>query len=186
VINKVLVSATVASLWWTNAAQAQQADQASSVASAAPQNEMGEIVVTATKRLQSLRDVPLSITAITGSQLTERGVQSFADLARHVPGVVQSGSANYAKFAIRGIQTSTTTSSSGEQKAVAVYMDDLPLTSFSIITPEISPYDMASVEVLRGPQGTLFGSGTLAGAVRFVTNKPKADRVEASVDGDIG
>jgi iron complex outermembrane recepter protein len=69
---------------------------------------------------------------------------------------------------------------------VDVYMDDLPLTSFSIITPEISPYDMASVEVLRGPQGTLFGSGTLAGAVRFVTNKPKADRVEASVDGDIG
>lgn len=145
-----------------------------------------ELVVTATKREESLQKVPLSITAVTGEQLQARGVESFADLARLVPGVVQSGTSQFSKFTVRGIQTSNTTSSSGEQKAVAVYLDDLPLTSFSIITPELSPYDMSRIEVLRGPQGTLFGSGTIAGAVRYITNKPDSRAFDASVGADLG
>ena len=145
-----------------------------------------ELIVTATKRAEPLQKVPLSISAVSGEQLSDRGVESFADLARTVPGVVQTGNASFAKFAVRGIQTSNTTSSPGEQKAVAVYMDDLPLTSFSILTPEIRPYDISRVEVLRGPQGTLFGSGTLTGAVRFITNKPDAGGFDASLDVDLG
>lgn len=145
-----------------------------------------EVIVTATKRAESLQKVPVAITAVTGDQLADRGVESFAELARLVPGVVQSGSSQFSKFTVRGIQTSNTTSSSGEQKPVAVYLDDLPLTSFSILTPEVSPYDMSRVEVLRGPQGTLFGSGTLAGAVKYVTNKPDAAAFDASVQADLG
>lgn len=145
-----------------------------------------ELIVTATKREESLQKVPLSITAMSGEQLSERGIESFAELARLVPGVVQSGSSQFSKFTVRGVQTSNTTSSSGEQKPVAVYLDDLPLTSFSILTPEISPYDISRVEVLRGPQGTLFGSGTLAGAVKYVTNKPDASGFAASAQTDLG
>lgn len=145
-----------------------------------------EVIVTATKREVSLQKAPLSISALTGDQLSARGVESFADLARLVPGVVQSGSAQFSKFTVRGVQTSNTTSSSGEQKPVAVYLDELPLTSFSILTPEISPYDMSRVEVLRGPQGTLFGSGTLAGAVKYVTNKPDPRAFDASAQAELG
>lgn len=145
-----------------------------------------ELIVTATKREESLQKVPLAITALSGEQLASRGVESFAELARLVPGVTQSGSSQFSKFTVRGIQTSNTTSSSGEQKPVAVYLDDLPLTSFSILTPEISPYDLSRVEVLRGPQGTLFGSGTLAGAVRYVTNKPDTSGFDASAEADLG
>jgi iron complex outermembrane receptor protein len=144
------------------------------------------ITVTATRREESLQEVPLAITAVSGDSLQDLGVQSFADLARLAPGVVQSGSAQFSKFTVRGIQTSNTTSSSGEQKTVAVYLDDVPLTSFSILTPEISPYDMSRIEVLRGPQGTLFGSGSLAGAVRYITNKPDAGGFDASVEADVG
>lgn len=149
-------------------------------------DQLGDIIVTATKRSESLQKVPLSITAVTGDALFNRGVQSFAELSRIVPGVVQTGSSQFSKITIRGIQTSSTTSSSGEQKAVAIYLDDLPLTSFSILTPEISPFDMNRIEVLRGPQGTLFGSGTLAGAVKYVTNKPQLNEFGAAFQGDVG
>ena len=170
-------SALTLSLFAFNAAQAADTDNSASIE---------EVIVTATKREVSLQKVPLSITAVTGDDLRARGVESFAELARLVPGVLQSGSSQFSKFTVRGIQTSNTTSSSGEQKPVAVYLDDLPLTSFSILTPEISPYDMSRVEVLRGPQGTLFGSGTLAGAVKYVTNKPNPNGFDASAQADLG
>ena len=150
------------------------------------QDNSGDIIVTATKRSESLQKVPVSISALTGDQLFNRGVQNLSDLARLVPGVVQTGSAQFSKITVRGIATSNTTSSSGEQKAVAIYLDDFPLTSFSILTPEISPFDMNRIEVLRGPQGTLFGSGTLAGAVKYVTNKPSTHSFDAAFLGDIG
>ena len=145
-----------------------------------------EIVVTATKREVSSQDVAGSITALSGANLQEQGIENFDDLARTVPGIISSGQSNANKFVIRGIETSNTTSSSGEQKLVTIYLDDLPLTSFSIVTPDVQPYDISRVEVLRGPQGTLFGAGSMAGAIRYITNKPDDSGYHASVDVDLG
>lgn len=145
-----------------------------------------ELVVTASKRAVTIQDLPQSITAMTGQDLAARGIENYEDLTRTVPGVIATGGSNFNKFVVRGIQTSNGTSSSGEQKLVAIYLDDLPLTSFSVVTPDVRPYDIARVEVLRGPQGTLFGSGSLAGAIRYITNKPDSTGFHGSLDVDIG
>lgn len=145
-----------------------------------------EIVVTANRRQESLQRVSLSITAVTGDMLKETGITDYDSLVRAVPGVVSTGGANFSKMTMRGIETSQTTSSVGAQRSVSIYLDDLPLTTFSVVTPDITPYDIERVEVLRGPQGTLFGSGSLAGAVRYISNKPDASRFSAAIDLDGG
>jgi outer membrane receptor protein involved in Fe transport len=148
---------------------------------------LDEIVVTATKRAENLQDVPLSITALRGDVLKRQGIQNYGDFARQVPGVVLSEpNKQFSKFTIRGLQTSTTSNSIGEQKLVAVYVDEVPVTSFSIVTPNLPLYDIERVEVLRGPQGTLFGSGSLAGAVRVITAKPNLSKFAARANVDFG
>ncbi|MEL7042315.1 MAG: TonB-dependent receptor [Pseudomonadota bacterium] len=145
------------------------------------------VFVTATRREASIQDTPLSVTAITPAEIERQGIENFSDFAAQVPGVVLSEPVELiSKFTIRGLTTSTTSSSIGEQKAVAVYLDDVPVTSFSIITPDVLLDDVERVEVLRGPQGTLFGSGALAGAVRIISAKPDLSQFDASVGVDFG
>lgn len=145
-----------------------------------------EIVVTANRREESLQKTSLSITAFTGDTLLETGVSDYDSLVASVPGVIATGGSNFSKLTMRGIETSQTTSSVGAQRSVSIYFDDLPLTSFAVVTPDITPYDIERVEILRGPQGTLFGSGSLAGAVRFISKKPDATGFDARVDLDGG
>ncbi len=169
-------SALVVSLIGTNQVQAADAKPA----------VIEEVIVTATKRAESVQDIPQSITAVSGRDLEAKGIENYEDLTRTIPGVIATGGSNFNKFVVRGIQTSNGTSSSGEQKLVAIYLDDLPLTSFSVLTPDMRPYDIGRVEVLRGPQGTLFGSGSLAGAIRYVTNKADPSGYHASLDVEAG
>ena len=169
-------SALVMSIIGTNQVQAQDARS----------NVIEEVIVTATKRAESVQDIPQSITAVSGKDLEAKGIENYEDLTRTIPGVIATGGSNFNKFVVRGIQTSNGTSSSGEQKLVAIYLDDLPLTSFSVLTPDMRPYDIGRVEVLRGPQGTLFGSGSLAGAIRYVTNKADPSGYHASLDVEAG
>ncbi len=132
-----------------------------------------EIIVTATKREQSLIEVPMSVTVFSGASLERMNADRFADYAGQVPGLtLNPNGGNTAKFAIRGITTST--SQSNTQAPVAIYHDDLPvLNSFApFVTPDLRLFDIKRVEILRGPQGTLFGSGALGGAIRVITNKP--------------
>lgn len=150
------------------------------------QQPPADIVVTANRRQESVQKVPLSITAISGEMLKETGVSDYDSLVRSVPGVLATGGSNFGKLTIRGIETSQTTSGIGAQRSVSIYLDDLPLTTLSVVTPDFAPYDIERVEVLRGPQGTLFGSGSLAGAVRFITNKPDSSRFSAALDLDGG
>ena len=169
-------SALVMSIIGTNQVQAQDTRS----------NVIEEVIVTATKRAESVQDIPQSITAVSGKDLEAKGIENYEDLTRTIPGVIATGGSNFNKFVVRGIQTSNGTSSSGEQKLVAIYLDDLPLTSFSVLTPDMRPYDIGRVEVLRGPQGTLFGSGSLAGAIRYVTNKADPSGYHASLDVEAG
>ncbi|WP_395445553.1 TonB-dependent receptor [Caulobacter sp. UC70_42] len=145
-----------------------------------------EVVVTATRRSERLQDVPLSITAFSQSELTQKGVVSFEGVARETPGVVLNrASDNNARFTVRGISTNGW--GAGLQTTTTIYLDELPLSTIgNTVTLDPSLYDVERVEFLRGPQGTLFGSGSLSGALRVLTKSPDTTGYDATVQADIG
>src|SRR5256884_226733 len=147
------------------ASRAQQQTQGSE-ASAGP---LQEVIVTATRRAESLSKVPISVTALTQESLDERGVKDFSEVARFTPGVNfdNSGTNN---ISIRGI------SGSGGAGTTGIYLDDTPIQmrALAFNPDEALPksFDIERVEVLRGPQGTLFGAGSEGGTVRYITTQP--------------
>lgn len=140
--------------------------------------DLGDIVVTAQKRRQSIDDVGLSITALTGDALAQRGITSVADLERVVPGLTFTQSPfNQPIYTLRGIGYSE--SSLAAAPAVSVYVDEIPL-AFSSMTEGVL-LDVQRVEVLKGPQGTLYGQNSTGGAINFVAAKP-TDSFNAGAD----
>jgi iron complex outermembrane receptor protein len=134
-----------------------------------PPPDLDEIVVTAQKRSERVNDVPLSITAVSGDKLAEQGVTSASDLERVVPGFTFQPSSRLAPvFSIRGIGFYDTSISNSP--AVTVYLDQVPLP-FLAMTEGVS-FDLERVEVLKGPQGTLFGQNSTGGAVNYIAAKP--------------
>ena len=139
---------------------------ASSAAAASP---LEEVVVTATRREESLSKIAVSVTALTQEGLDVRGVKDIEALARFTPGinVDNSGTNN---IAIRGI------ASSGGAGTTGIYIDDTPIQmrALAFNPDEAVPksFDIDRVEVLRGPQGTLFGAGSMGGTVRYITPSP--------------
>ncbi|ALC11162.1 TonB-dependent receptor [Sphingopyxis sp. 113P3] len=146
----------------------------------------GEIIVTATRRSERLRDVPLSITAFSQAKLSSEGIVGYEGLARETPGVVvNKPTANFNNFTARGIATNGY--GANLQSTVAIYIDELPISrtgNTTLLDPNL--YDVERVEFLRGPQGTLFGSGSLAGALRILTKSPDLDGFDSSALVDIG
>ena len=140
-----------------------------------------EIVVTAQKREERLIDVPLSITAITAQEVERRGISSIQDLSFAVPGLTmrEDGPGSYTIF-LRGIANA-----SGTGPLVSVYEDESPLslTGFDQITPVA--LDIQRIEVLKGPQGTLYGQGSAAGTIRYITNKVNLDAFEGSAAAEV-
>src|SRR2546429_3459730 len=132
-----------------------------------------EVVVTATRREESLSKVPLSVTALTQESLDERGIKDFSQVARFTPGVNfdNSGTNN---ISIRGI------SGTGGAGTTGIYIDDTPIQmrALAFNPDEALPkaFDIARVEVLRGPQGTLFGAGSEGGTVRYITTQPSLSK----------
>jgi iron complex outermembrane recepter protein len=133
-----------------------------------------EVVVTATLREQELADVPFSIAAPTARVLRERGAETIEDIAVNVAGFsVQNLGPGQSQVAMRGASSGQIARDQpGVKESVASYLDDSPI-SLSLFTPDLDLFDVARVEVLRGPQGTLFGSGSLSGTVRYITNQPE-------------
>lgn len=148
--------------------------------------DTGEIIVTATRRSERLRDVPVSITAFTQSKLSAEGIVGYEGLARETPGiVVNKPTANFNNFTARGVATNGY--GANLQSTVAIYIGELPISrtgNTTLIDPNL--YDVERVEFLRGPQGTLFGSGSLAGALRILTKSPELDSFDASALIDLG
>ncbi len=131
--------------------------------------EIDEIVVTATKRSQSINSVGMTITAATGDTLIERGITSTADLVRVTPGLNYTPSPYQEPvYVLRGVGLYE--SGLASSPAVTVYVDQIPLPS--PVMTEVSPLDLERVEVLYGPQGTLFGQNSTGGAINYVTAKP--------------
>lgn len=163
--------------------QGVQGKGASAALSDAEDSKLTEIVVTANKRDQRLQDVPASITAETGAMLEHRGATQLEDIVQTTPGLTNAGAGggNSTDLTIRGV---TTGGLGLKQSTVALLFDDIPLDpAFSTQSAtNLRTVDIQRVEVLRGPQGTLFGSGSLSGAVRFITNKPDLDDYSGSAE----
>lgn len=152
-------------------ALAQTAPQAPESANSGQDLQPGEIVVTAQKRSERLLDVPLSITAATGEQLAKAGVSTPADLEKVVPGFTyQPSSYGTPVFTIRGIGFYDI--AVGVAPAVSVYVDQVPLPYLAMT--EGASLDLDRVEVLKGPQGTLFGQNSTGGAVNYIAAKPSS------------
>lgn len=132
------------------------------------------ITVTATLRDQQLKDVPFSIAAPTASELRARGAETIEDIATTQAGFsVQNLGPGQSQVAMRGTSSGQTARDQpGVKEEVGVYLDDVPI-SLSLFTPDMDLFDISRVEVLRGPQGTLFGAGSLAGTVRYISNQPE-------------
>lgn len=142
---------------------------------------LAEIIVSAEKRSESLEKVPLSIVAFTSETLAETGVEDFSELAGRIPSVVlNSAGPGRSSYSIRGIA-----SVGGNAPTTGFYIDETPILpsggdgANATIDPDL--FDLARVEVLRGPQGTLYGASSMGGTVRLITNQPNLERTEGTV-----
>jgi outer membrane receptor protein involved in Fe transport len=163
------VLATIGTLIVAPAVEAQGAAAARGADSA----QLEEVVVTAQKRAQVLLDVPQSISVINGDALERQQATTFADFTGLVPGLtLQQPNPGEARVILRGINTG------GASPTVGVYIDETPfgsstgLTNGASVAADIDPFDLERVEVLRGPQGTLYGANSLGGVLRFITAAP--------------
>lgn len=152
-----------------------QTEQATSV---------GDIVVTAQKRSQNLQDVANSIAALSSAEIMETGKNGLADMVASVPSLsMVSQGPGLSTIALRGVSTGGVRNDEPQNKeTVGVYIDETPI-SVNGFNPDLGLYDLSRVEVLRGPQGTLYGSGAMGGAIRIITNKPDLSDFSASVEG---
>ena len=135
--------------------------------------EGDEIIVTATRRETTLQDAPINISAIGAEQLSRQRLDDIRSLAAFTPGltVTDTGPQSTGNIILRGISSADTGNGSNYQSALGVYLGEVPLyLDFKLI-------DMARVEVLQGPQGTLYGLGTLSGAIRYIPNRPTTDKI---------
>src|SRR6267143_1043446 len=155
---------------------------------AVAQESLQEIVVTATRRAEAAQNVAASITAISGAALEQAGVIDKVDLGHTVAGINVTdkgafGGVNGSSLIIRGLNTDSTSGefiqSSPIVQPVALYVDDTPLFF------NLRLQDLDRVEILRGPQGTLYGSGSLGGTIRFVQNPPDSHGFAAKAEAGL-
>jgi outer membrane receptor protein involved in Fe transport len=146
-----------------------------------------EIVVTANKRVENVQNVAASVSVQSGDQLMARSQEQLTDYAAYMPGfyVNNGGSAGQASVVLRGISSVTSSS------AVAAYLDETPLGSSSnwnnasVQMLDILPYDLDRLEVLRGPQGTLYGAGSMGGLIKYVLKSPSTSEFEGKIGADV-
>ena len=162
-------------------AWAQQAPPASP-----PSFAVQEIVVTAEKRTATVQSVPISMTALSGAQMQAQGISNLQDVIRDVPGIsMRTAGPGQTELEMRGLA-----SSGGSSPTVGFYLDEVPLSPPAaalngkvVIDPDL--YDLNRVEVLRGPQGTLYGSGSMGGTVKLITNEPNLTAFSGSLDATV-
>ena len=142
----------------------------------------GDIIVTATRRNESMQKVPISIQALGQASLEQKQVASFDDYAKLLPSVsFQSFGPSQSQLFFRGISSGGDGLDAGSLPATGVYLDETPVTTIGgSVDPHI--YDIARVEALAGPQGTLFGASSLSGTLRIITNKPNPAKFEGGYD----
>src|SRR6202045_1311953 len=151
------------------------ASMAAETTSSLPTSGTGleEIVVTAEKRSSTIQDTAISMSALSGEQMQQQGISGITGIVQSIPGIsMRTSGPGQTELEIRGLS-----SSGGASPTVGFYLDDYPLTAPAaalvgkvVIDPDL--FDLNRVEVLRGPQGTLYGSGSMGGTVRLIPNTP--------------
>src|SRR6202008_2384669 len=165
----------------TAAAPAMAASEAAA-ADAAPAATMSEIIVTATKRSENLQRVPIAMQALTPTILADHQAVSFDDYAKLLPSVsFQSFGPGQSQPYFRGISSGADGLHSGSLPGTGVYLDETPVSTVGNGL-DLHLYDIARVEALSGPQGTLFGASSLSGTLRIITNAPDPTRFSAAYD----
>jgi outer membrane receptor protein involved in Fe transport len=154
-------------------------------ASISSDTTLEEVIVTARKRSENLQDVPISIDVYTAKDLQNLGISQFEDYATMTPSIsfVSAGPGTQT-FVMRGVSDGSNPNYPNEA-TTGFMVDDMSMNFFGV-TPDLHLYDMERIEVLNGPQGTTFGAGAMAGALRFITNKPDASAFSGGIDTDIG
>ena len=158
---------------------------APAAATPAPESsrELAEVVVTAEKRESTVQETAISLSALSSAELQNQNISTIEDLAASVPGVsMRTAGPGQTEYEMRGL-----TSAGGSTATVGFYLDETPLSASAValngrtvIDPDL--FDLNNVEVLRGPQGTLYGAGSMGGTIKLVTNKPKLGAFEAATD----
>ena len=144
-----------------------------------------EIVVTAQRREEKLQDVPVSVSVVTAQDIQRLGAYGLDELAGHIPGLVLNNSSpGQSNASLRGIYAAA------GDPTVATYIDDVPIPQFPtsatfVGLPDPRFFDLSRIEVLRGPQGTLFGADSEAGAIRYITNPPRLDTFEGDANAQL-
>jgi len=185
------VAAAIASLLGAHAASALAAGPAAAETGATDAGGLAEVIVTAERRAENIQDVPITIQALTSETLSQLNVQTFDEFIKYLPNVTQSsyGPAQGEIF-MRGLSLGGTGGGQGGGTddpfpAVAIYLDEqsgqLPDRNLDVYAA-----DLERIEVLEGPQGTLFGGGALSGVLRYITNKPRINLTEGSVTAGYG
>jgi outer membrane receptor protein involved in Fe transport len=174
-----------------DAAASAPSSGAAAPSSQAPSGQLGEVIVTAQKRAENVKDIPISISALTGADLSAQHIIGFEDLSRTVPSVSFAAGAVVAGSAvgvgedfveIRGVSSSSGSATTG------LYLDDTSISvnqQSGIGAVEPMAVDIARIEVLRGPQGTLYGASSEGGTIRFIENQANLDIYEGHVLGDL-
>jgi iron complex outermembrane recepter protein len=184
------IARAVAAILGTQAAVAWAADQPAGSETGSALDSIQEVVVTAQRRNENVQDVPIAIQAFSGEQLQQLGVTTFEDLIKHLPNVSgASQGPGQVQIFMRGLSAGSVPTQSGGSingfPNVAVYLDEqsgqLPGRNLDVYAA-----DLERIEVLEGPQGTLFGAGAQAGVIRYITNKPKLNTTEANVIAGYG
>lgn len=141
-----------------------------------------EVIVTSQKRDSNLQDTAVSVQVLSGDRLDELNISGFDDYVQYLPSVnFTSSRPGVSQIYMRGIVSGSNGNHSASQPSVAVYLDEQPITTINEIL-DIHSYDLARIETLSGPQGTLFGSSSQAGTLRIITNKPQVGEFEAGYD----
>ena len=146
------------------------------------QDNIEEVIVTAAKKEQNLQDVAMSVQAISAADLDAKNVKDLSDIAFLSPAVtLDAGGPGNSTFYIRGVSDGGFGNPSGAATTTALYLDEQPLTTIGQ-TPDLHVYDIERVEVLAGPQGTLYGSSSTSGNIKFITKKPDVSSVDYGFD----
>src|ERR1700722_3165172 len=152
-------------------------------ATGADSAQLEEITVTAQKRTEDIKDIPISVSAISAQQLIEHHVADYDDITRTVPGIsFQAGAGpGLDNIEIRGV------SSTSGSATVGIYVDEVSVTVKNTFDGAVQPklFDLDRIEVLRGPQGTLYGASSMGGTIRFITKQPDLNSFSASVSTDL-
>lgn len=177
------------SIVFTRFSQNVLAQEGEETESQSPEHEGSHILpgifVTATKRLQPEQDVPFSLNVQSEEDIKRLNTTDLEDLSRNVAGLsIQNLGPGQSVVNIRGVSSGQIVRDQpGVKEQVGFYLDETPI-SLSLFTPDIDLFDLNRVETLRGPQGTLFGSGSIGGTIRYITNQPLMDVNETKIEID--